>query len=141
MRSLFASVIVCIILWFNRSTSLFSIDKDVAKYAFGRIFGSCLGFMLEIFSLDYISTSKSVLIINNPLITSILSYVILGEKSGKHDYICFSLCTLGVTLLANPFTSDTRPNGSNQLLGIILASLASFSFNLSYMALRKIKTK
>lgn len=141
MRSLIACVIVSVILWFNRSTSLFSIDREVAKYAFGRVFGSCLGFMLEIFSLDYISASKSVLIINNPLVTSILSYVILREKSGKHDLICFFLCTFGVVLLTNPFSSDTRLSGTNQLLGMILASLASLSFNLSYMALRKIKTK
>jgi drug/metabolite transporter (DMT)-like permease len=114
LRSLFACVIVSIVIWFNReTTSVFKIDREVAIFAFGRVFGSFIGFMLEILSLDYISTSKSVLIINNPLITSILSYVILREKSGKHDLICFIMCTFGVVLLTNPFSNGASMKGTN----------------------------
>jgi drug/metabolite transporter (DMT)-like permease len=114
LRSLFACVIVSIVLWFNKeTTSVFKIDREVAIFAFGRVFGSFIGFMLEILSLDYICTSKSVLIINNPLITSILSYVILREKSGKHDLICFIMCTFGVVLLTNPFSNGASMKGTN----------------------------
>jgi drug/metabolite transporter (DMT)-like permease len=111
IRSFFALLIVSVILWFNKC-SIFAIDKDLALFAFGRVFGSCLGFALEIFSLDYITTSKSILIINNPLITSLLSYVLLREKSGLHDMISFTFCTLGVALLTNPFAE-----GGNQPMG------------------------
>ncbi len=78
MRSLVACVIVSFIIYMN-GVSIFKIERSVGIYAFGRVFGSCMGFILEIFSLKYISTSKSVLIINNPLLTSIISYLTIRE--------------------------------------------------------------
>ena len=87
-RSLIACLSLCLILYLN-GISPFSIPRDVSRFAFQRIFGSFFGFMLEIFALDFIPSSKAVLIVNNPFLTSILSYLLIGEVSSKHDMISF----------------------------------------------------
>ena len=102
-RSLIAVLFVAPILYY-KGLSPFDIGRDVASNAYMRIIGSCLGFMLEIFALQFIPVSKAVLIINNPFLTSIIAYLFIGEKSSKHDMISFMVCTLGVIFLTNPFT-------------------------------------
>lgn len=136
-RSLIACLILCLILYIN-GISPFSIPKDVSRFAFQRVFGSFFGFMLEIFALDFIPSSKAVLIVNNPFLTSILSYFLIGEVSSKHDMISFLVCTLGVTLMCDPF-NDSKPSSDTEYIGTILAVLSSISFNLSYLALRNLK--
>jgi len=136
-RSLIACLSLCLILYLN-DISPFSIPRDVSRFAFQRVFGSFFGFMLEIFALDFIPSSKAVLIVNNPFLTSILSYLLIGEVSSKHDMISFLVCTLGVSLLTDPF-NDSAPSSDTEYIGIILAVLSSISFNLSYLALRNLK--
>ncbi len=101
-RSLIAFVIVAFILYYNNH-SPFDMDRNVAKYAFMRVFGSASGFMLEVFAIELIPLSKAILIVNNPFITSIITYILIGESTSKHDLFCFGVCTVGVIFLTNPF--------------------------------------
>lgn len=57
----------------------------------------------------------------------------------NHDIFSFFLCTLGVVFLTNPF-SDTK-NDFNEWLGIMFAFASSMSYNVSYVALRKIRDR
>ena len=102
-RSLIAMICVLIVIYFSKQQSPFYIEHNLAKFVAIRVLGSCFGFMLEIFALEFISVSKTVLIINNPFLTSIISYIVIGELSSKHDFFCFLMCTIGVLLLTDPF--------------------------------------
>jgi drug/metabolite transporter (DMT)-like permease len=139
-RSFIACIIVIIILYWG-GHSPFDIDRQVALYASLRVLGSCFGFMLMIFSLDFIPVSKSVLIVNNPLLTSIISFLLIGERSSRHDIICFLICTVGVVLLTDPMKENGVKLDIKNLIGVSLSFLASLSFNVSYVALRKLKNK
>lgn len=79
------------------------------------------------------------MIINNPIITSIISFVIIGEVSSKHDLICFITCTVGVIFLTDPFSE--KFTDLKQIIGLIFALLSSISYNLSYVSLRYIKDR
>ena len=126
------------ILYFS-NISPFEIDSDVLPYAFIRIVGSAVGFILMIFSLELIPVSKTVVIVYNPFISSLISYLTIGEKMSKHDIFCFFVCTTGVILLTDPINS--KITSYKDFLGVALALASATSFNLSYVALRKIKDK
>lgn len=95
---------------------------------------SFIGFAFQVFSLKFISVSKSVIIIYNPFITSIIAYLLIGESMTKHDIFCFLACTMGVICLTNPFSESSYD--INEILGISFAILASISFNIGYCSLR-----
>jgi drug/metabolite transporter (DMT)-like permease len=137
-RSLIACLIVVAVLHY-RGESPFALNRDVALYAFIRILGSFMGFVLQIFSIEFISVSKTVLIINNPFLTSIISFLLIGERSTRHDMICFLLCTVGVIMLTDPFKDTPLHKLDLQnLIGVSLSFLSSLSYNISYVALRKL---
>ena len=137
-RSFVAFIIVTVIIYYN-NLSPFDLDRNVAKFAFGRVIGSSFGFMFEVFALEFIPVSKAVLIINNPILTSIISFVLIGERSSKHDIISFVICTIGVIFLTDPFSESITD--FNHVVGLVIAFLSSLSFNLSYVALRYIKDR
>ncbi|CDW82290.1 membrane protein [Stylonychia lemnae] len=137
-RSLTAFILVSLILYYLK-ISPFEIDKKALPYAFIRIIGSAAGFLLMIFSLEIIPVSKTVVIVYNPFISSLISYVTIGEKMSKHDILCFLVCTVGVVLLTDPLNSKIM--SYKDILGIVLALGSAVSFNLSYVALRKIKDR
>ncbi|TNV78495.1 hypothetical protein FGO68_gene5241 [Halteria grandinella] len=140
-RSLIALVIVGFVLYIG-GHSPFNISRDVGMYAAIRVLGSCGGFMMQIFALDFIPVSKSVLIINNPFLTSLISFVLIGERSSKHDYFCFFLCTIGVILLTDPFQESlNKGDDLKNMIGTSLAFISSLSFNISYVALRRLSNK
>ena len=105
--------------------------------AFIRIFGSAMGFLLQIASIELIPISKSVVIIYNPFLASLLSFLIIGERLSVHDLFCFLFCTIGVIMLTDPFSDGVKD--VKELFGIMLAFLSSISYNISYIALRKIR--
>lgn len=96
-----------------------------------------MGFITTIFSLDLIPVSKTVIIVYNPFIASIISYALIREGISKRDAVAFLICTIGVILLTNPFGEGLKD--SKEILGIIIAFFSSFSFNVSFVALRKLK--
>eukprot|EP00347_Sterkiella_histriomuscorum_P007907 403347105 len=137
-RSLAALVLLTLILYFT-GASPFEIDKQAMPYAFVRVVGSALGFVMMVFSIELIPISKTVVIVYNPFLASLTSYLTIGESMSKHDLICFFICTSGVVLLTDPMNSSI--SDFKEFVGIILAFLSSISFNLSYVALRKIKDR
>lgn len=71
-----------------------------------------------------------------------ISFVLIGERSNRHDITCFVLCTLGVILLTDPFKDTPLHQLDLQnLAGTSLAFLSSLSFNISYIALRKLSKR
>jgi drug/metabolite transporter (DMT)-like permease len=78
-RSFFALLFVIIIMYMS-NVSFLELDKDLFKYAAVRIFGSALGFIFQIFSLEMIPISKAVILIYNPFITAITTYLCIGEQ-------------------------------------------------------------
>lgn len=135
----FLSLLLVAIIMKVRGSSFFNVQKDVYKYFQIRVVTSLLGFAFQIFSLEFISVSKAVIIIYNPFITSIIAYLLVNERMTKHDLVCFFACTIGVIFLTNPF-SESNYN-MKELIGTTFAIIASLSFNIGYAALRKIKNR
>lgn len=131
-----AFLIVTVILYFTGET-IFNIDKKLMGIAFVRIIGSAMGFILTIFSLEFIPVSKTVVIVYNPFLASLVSYIMIGERMTYHDFICFALCTLGVVMLTDPFGQKIQD--VREWFGIMLAFASSTSYNISYVALRKLR--
>lgn len=137
-RSFAALVIVSIILYVSKISCL-DIDREVFKYVLVRILGSAIGFIFQCFALEMISASKAVIVIYNPFITALVAWGIIGERISKHDVLCFFVCTLGVLFLTNPFSDKVED--VKEYIGMLLAFLASFFFNVGYVALRKIRNR
>ena len=137
-RSLVAFISVALILYIS-GESVFEVDKEIMKYAFIRIFGSALGYIFLVFSLEMIAISKTVVIVYNPFFASFISYMLIGEQMTNHDLFSFLLCTIGVICLTNPFSD--RIHDLREWIGILSAVASSVSYNVSYVALRKIKDK
>ena len=131
-----ALIMVSIILYFNK-ISFCDVDKEVFKFASIRILGSATGFIFQIMSLELISVSKSVIVIYNPFVSAILSYMLIGERISKYDVVSFLICTVGVGFLTNPFSE--KLSTWSEYIGIVLALVASIFFNIGYIALRKIR--
>lgn len=68
-----------------------------------RIFGSSFGYLLQVSAIELIPISKAVVIIYNPFLASLFSFLIIGEKLSVHDLFCFLFCTIGVIMLTDPF--------------------------------------
>ncbi len=79
-----------------------------------------------------------VIILYNPFLTSLMSYILIGETVNRHDMLSFLLGVIGIALLTDPFAS--RKN-ENDLLGIMLALLSAVIFNLGFIAIRKVKSE
>lgn len=137
-RSLCALLLVTAILWWKK-VSFMNVDREVFKYTVVRSLGSAMGFICMVFSLELIPISKSIILIYNPFITAIITYLCIGEKISKHDLISFLACTVGVGILTNPFSNEIHD--FKELVGILFAFMSSLSFNISYVALRHIRSR
>ena len=67
------------------------IKKHVFPYLAIRCITGFIGFALEFFSVKFTDLSKVVIILYNPFLTSIMSYLLIGEKVNKHDLFAFFL--------------------------------------------------
>jgi drug/metabolite transporter (DMT)-like permease len=135
-RSMTALVMVSIIVYWNR-VQVFGIDRQIFKYILVRVLGSALAFFLQILAVQLIPISKVIVIMYNPFITTILSYLLIQEPVTKFDLISFFFCTLGVIMLTNPFTESNFD--LKEMIGLGLAFTASISINVSFVALRRIR--
>ena len=100
-RSWIALVMLLGIMQFNK-ISVFNVRENVLKFVVIRSVGNYLGFVFTIMSIYFIPISDTIILINNPFVTGILSLLILKEKMSKHDVIAFSLATLGIITLTAP---------------------------------------
>lgn len=114
------------------------IKRFVFPYLAIRCITAFSGFAVEFFSIIFTDLSKMVIILYNPFLTSIMSYLLIGETVNKHDILSFFLGVIGIALLTDPFA--TRKN-ENDLLGIMLAFLSAVIFNLGFIAIRKVKSE
>jgi len=88
-------------------------------------------------ALRLTSTSKVILIFENPFITSIMAYYFIGERITRHEFTVFCMATLGIILLSRSSKqADAHKDMSDEVLGICLCLLAAFLANLSTLALR-----
>jgi drug/metabolite transporter (DMT)-like permease len=101
-RSFFSLILVSSILYLTKK-SMFAIEKDLFLYILVRVLGSAFAFFLEVVALQFIPISKVIIVMYNPFITSIISFVLIKEKITKYDMLSFFFCTLGVIFITNPF--------------------------------------
>lgn len=135
-RSMTALVMVSLIVYWKR-IQVFGIDRELFKYILVRVLGSALGFFLQIMAVELVPISKVIVIVYNPFITTILSYLLIQEQISKFDLVSFFFCTLGVILLTNPFSESQHD--LKEMIGLGLALMASISINVSFVALRRIR--
>ena len=135
LRSLIAVVILSVILW-RSGISIFEVRKQISVYLFIRCICGFFGFALEFFAIKYTDLSKVVIIIYNPFLTSIMSYLMIGEKVNIHDLFSFLVGVIGIALLADPFA---KFKDINDLIGIFIALLSGTVFNIGFIALRRVK--
>ena len=65
-----------------------------------RVIGTTVSHILALMALKMISTSKVILILENPFLTSVMAYFIIGEAITAHEVIVFFIATSGIILLA-----------------------------------------
>ena len=63
--------------------SPFEIKRHVAIYLSIRCFTGFLGFATEFFAVKFTDLSKIVIILYNPFLTSIMSFLIIGERVNR----------------------------------------------------------
>ena len=137
LRSFAAMIIVSIILYYNK-VSPFEIKRHVSVCLSIRCITGFFGFATEFFAVKFTELSKIVIILYNPFLTSLMSYLIIGEKVNKSDLLSFFLGVTGIALLTDPF-SDLK--GINDFIGCALAVMSAIIFNLGFIALRKVKSQ
>ena len=91
-------------------------------------------------ALKIISTSKVILILENPFLTSVMAYFIIGESITKHEILVFFMATIGIILLAQAEESkhSRHEKISDETIGIALTVVAAFLANLGSIALRQL---
>ena len=65
-----------------------------------RVVGTTAAHLLIFMALRLTSTSKVILIFENPFLTSLLAYFIIGESITVHEVIVFAMSTVGIVLLS-----------------------------------------
>jgi drug/metabolite transporter (DMT)-like permease len=135
LRSFIALIMVLGVLRINK-ISPFEIQKPYAIFLGIRCFTGFVGFALEFFSAKYTDLSKIVIILYNPFLTSLMSFLIIGETVTKHDILSFFISVTGIALLTDPFSNL---KGLNDMIGISLALLSAVTFNIGFIALRHAK--
>ncbi len=129
-------IIVSFILY-HQKVSPFEIKRHVALCLSIRCITGFFGFATEFFAVKFTELSKIVIILYNPFLTSIMSFLIIGERVNRQDLLSFFLGVTGIALLTDPF-SDLK--GINDFIGCSLAVLSAVVFNLGFIALRKVKS-
>ncbi|CDW81147.1 gamma-aminobutyric acid receptor subunit rho-3-like [Stylonychia lemnae] len=137
LRSLTALIIVFFILQ-HQGISLFEVKRHVGFYLAIRCITGFFGFAVEFFSIKFTDLSKIVIILYNPFLTSIMSYILIGEKVNKHDLLSFFFGVIGIGLLTDPFA---KIKDQNDIIGIALAFLSAVIFNIGFIALRRVKSE
>ena len=135
LRSLVAMILVSVLLYFI-NVSPFEIKRHVAVCLSIRCISGFFGFATEFFAVKFTELSKIVIILYNPFLTSLMSYLLIGERVNRHDLLSFLLGVTGIALLTDPF-SDLK--GINDLIGCFLALISAVIFNFGFIALRKVK--
>jgi drug/metabolite transporter (DMT)-like permease len=135
LRSFVAMVLVVIILR-TYGVSPFDIKRPVAWYLSVRCITGFFGFAAEFFAAKFTDLSKVVIILYNPFLTSLMSFLIIGERVTRHDLLSFLLGVIGIALLTDPFSNL---KGLEDLVGCGLALLSAVIFNVGFIALRKVK--
>ena len=82
LRSLVAMILVSGILYAFK-VSPFEIKRNVAMYLTIRCVAGFLGFATEFFAVKYTELSKIVIILYNPFLTSLMSFLIIGERVNR----------------------------------------------------------
>ena len=65
-----------------------------------RVVGTTCAHLLIFMALRLTSTSKVILIFENPFLTSIMAFLIIGERITVHEVIVFIMSTIGIVLLS-----------------------------------------
>lgn len=103
-----------------------------------RVIGTTCAHLLIFMALRLTSTSKVILIFENPFLTSILAYMIIGERITMHELIVFCMSTVGIVMLSRSNKKGQAEMGfSGELLGVVLCLIAALLANLSTLALRQ----
>lgn len=105
-----------------------------------RVIGTTCAHLLIFMALRLTSTSKVILIFENPFLTSILAYFIIGETITIHEIIVFAMSTVGIIMLSRSNSaSDSKKDVSGEMFGVGLCLIAAVLANLSTIALRKMQ--
>ena len=65
-----------------------------------RVIGTTFAHLLIFCALKMTSTSKVILIFENPFLTSIMAYLLIGEKITVHEIVVFCMSTVGIVMLS-----------------------------------------
>ena len=122
-------------------TSFFDgINREQLPYVMCRVVGTTCAHLLIFLALRMTSTSKVILIFENPFLTSILAYLIIGEKITIHEIIVFCMSTIGIIMLSRSNkASDDKKDVSGEMVGVGLCLIAAVLANLSTIALRRMQ--
>lgn len=102
-----------------------------------RVVGTSIAHLLIFMALRFTSTSKMILIFENPFLTSVLAFFVIGERITKHEIVVFTISTIGIILLSNSSKKgDEKKDVSDEAFGVGLCLLAALLANLSTIALR-----
>ena len=102
-----------------------------------RVVGTTCAHLLIFMALRLTSTSKVILIFENPFLTSIMAYLLIGERITIHEIFVFVLSTLGIILLSRSAKKgEADKDISGEALGVLLCLIAAVLANLSTLALR-----
>jgi drug/metabolite transporter (DMT)-like permease len=136
LRSFFAMIMVIGVLY-GQGVSIFEIKRHVAPVLAVRCITGFFGFATEFFAVKFTELSKIVIILYNPFLTSLMSYLMIGERVNRHDLFSFFLGVTGIALLTDPLSNL---KGMSDLIGCLLALLSAVIFNIGFIALRKVKS-
>ena len=76
------------------------INERQFPYVMVRVIGTTLAHLLIFCALRMTSTSKVILIFENPFLTSIMAYLLIGEKITVHEIVVFCMSTVGIVMLS-----------------------------------------
>ena len=84
----------------QRASFFDGITRFQIPYLAVRVIATSISHLLVLMALKITSTSKVILILENPFLTSIMAFFLIGEKITAHEVFVFIVATVGIFFLA-----------------------------------------
>ena len=127
----------------GKGPSLFGDSTNVKFWLFMRSFVGFGGIAFSFLAVELIPIGDAtVLVMLSPMLTSILSYIFLGEAWRLPEFIGTTMSLIGVVLVAKPpaIFGGSSPNNTSFYTGVAYGLISCVSAAFAYMCVRVLGT-
>ena len=127
--------------------SVWKISRTQMPFVLTRVIGSTIANTIQQYALKYLSSSKSLLLMENPFIPGLMAWFLAGEAITGRETFIYAMVTAGLYCISykegamqKPAPESLDKDLSYEIIGIALTCVASGVQAVGIIAMRKLKT-